>query len=485
MSQALKKYKFWLILIFLFLFLRLPSLFEPYWYGDEGIYLVLGQAIRKGVTLYKNIHDNKPPTLYYLAAISHTVFGFRFLLLVVMAPAVYFFNRLCRYFLGIKKTQIATIIFLVLTSIPLFEGNIANAEIFMLLPTILGVLLLTKNKPGIKTIIFSGLLLGLAFTIKIPVVFEFAFLCLWLFISDFSSFKNITHNLYKIIIFVLSFFFPTLIWAFYFYLQGALQPFLASALLQNIGYLSSWATGTHSSSLASGGLINRFIILLILWLIVFLLKIKKIITSQFSFLLFWFFATIFGALLSGRPYPHYLIQVLPPLSILIIKVYSSQKIKNTIVALLSLIVLILAIYKYNFYFYPVLRYYTNFYSYILGRKSLADYRSSFGYSVNQTYQISDYIKNHTTSQDKIFIWGDEPYIYALTDRLPTSKYTVAYHISDFNGYQITIDKIKATLPKYIVYYPMSNRPFSDLDLLIEKYYFLSTIIGNAKIYQIR
>ena len=28
--------------------LRIPSLFEPYSYGDEGIYLVLGQGLRKG-----------------------------------------------------------------------------------------------------------------------------------------------------------------------------------------------------------------------------------------------------------------------------------------------------------------------------------------------------------------------------------------------------------------------------------------------------
>ena len=61
MHKTLVKYKYWIILFLMFLILRIPSLFEPYWYGDEGIYLVLGQAIRKGVTLYSHIHDNKPP----------------------------------------------------------------------------------------------------------------------------------------------------------------------------------------------------------------------------------------------------------------------------------------------------------------------------------------------------------------------------------------------------------------------------------------
>ncbi len=55
---------FLLIIILLMILLRIPSLFEPYWYGDEGIYLTLGQAIRKGLLLYRDIHDNKPPLLY-------------------------------------------------------------------------------------------------------------------------------------------------------------------------------------------------------------------------------------------------------------------------------------------------------------------------------------------------------------------------------------------------------------------------------------
>lgn len=102
MSKLIIKYKYWFILGFVFIILRLPSLFEPYWYGDEGIYLVLGQAIRKGLTLYSQIHDNKPPTLYYLAAIARTVFGFRLLLAVFMVPTIYYFYRLSLHFL-IKK----------------------------------------------------------------------------------------------------------------------------------------------------------------------------------------------------------------------------------------------------------------------------------------------------------------------------------------------------------------------------------------------
>ena len=57
-----KKGIWWLFAICLvFVILRIPSLIEPYWYGDEGIYQVVGHAINSGEILYKDIWDNKPP----------------------------------------------------------------------------------------------------------------------------------------------------------------------------------------------------------------------------------------------------------------------------------------------------------------------------------------------------------------------------------------------------------------------------------------
>ena len=143
------------------------------------------------------------------------------------------------------------------------------------------------------------------------------------------------------------------------------------------------------------------------------------------------------------------------------------------------------LFKFKFYFYPVLRYYSNFYSYIIGKKSISDYQKYFGYQVNSVYKISDFIKNNTSPNDKIFVWGDEPYIYALSNRLPSSKYTVAYHIIDFNGYQITMDKIKANLPKFIIYYKMPNRSFNDLNIFMTNYYYVDEIIDNATIFKLR
>ena len=88
----------WLtILLAIVLILRIPSFFEPFSYGDEMIYLTLGEAVRQGKTLYLFAHDNKPPLLYLIAAIAGNVFWFKVILAgwmlattVIFLPFIFF-----------------------------------------------------------------------------------------------------------------------------------------------------------------------------------------------------------------------------------------------------------------------------------------------------------------------------------------------------------------------------------------------------------
>ncbi len=451
----------WLSVI-LFLLLRLPSLFEPYWYGDEGVYLVLGQGIRNGLMLYSQIHDNKPPAIYLLAAFTQTVFGFRLLLLLWMIPTCYYFYQLAKNYLSPKLSQVALLIFVILTSIPVVEGHIANAEIFMLLPTILGFLLFEKY------IFWSGLSLGLALMFKVPVAIEFFFLfCYGFFIL--KKYKDIK----SLVIFGLSFFIPTIILSIYYYSIGTLLPFLSASFLQNFGYLSSWSTGTQQSSPTSSGLPLRFVLMILSWIVFYFQLNRKLIDKKMFFLSSWFTACLFGVLLSTRPYPHYLIQIIPSLILIIL----SQS-KYFFHKILIVLALIYSIFHYKFYFYPTFSYYQNFIQYILNQKDVSSYRQYFGSDVNNFYKISSYIQQNTTSQDKIFVWSDDPYLYPLSNRLPSTKYITSYHILDFNGYSQTMYQLKINLPKIIVYKLSMNRPFSGLDDFISNYYVLDNQIGQ-------
>jgi len=466
MVKVVKKY-YWVWVGVLFLFLRLPSLFEPYWYGDEGIYLAIGQAIRKGVTLYLRIHDNKPPTLYYLAAIGQTVFGFRLILMLVMIPTVILFYKVAKNFLNENRTKIVTIIFLVLTSIPVIEGNIANSEIFMLLPTIAGIGLVYKAKNR-WSYLWAGLLLGIAFTIKVPVAVEAMFAGLWIVITKLK--KEKFKIVFDLTVFGIGFVIPITWWGLYFLRAGAINDFLAAALLQNFGYLSSWQHGASSGNIVPSGLMMRLIIMLVSWVLFYVLYLGKKTNSKLLFLMMWFLATIFGALLSGRPYPHYLIQVLPPFVMLLAYGW-------TLVIVLAILATVIL--KYKFYFYRTIPYYVNFYA------NNRNFRNYFGGNVESIYKIADYIRKNSSEEDKIFVWGNEPYLFPLSDRLPATKYIVTYHIEDFKGYDLTMEQLKINMPKFVVYYKMNGKEFSKLNEFLCKYYYVDEKIGESIIFRQR
>jgi len=161
-------------LLFLVLILRIPSFFEPYYYGDEMVYLTLGQGVRQGLTLYKNVHDNKPPLLYLAAGATESLFLFKALLAFwMLATTVYFYKLARSLFPGQERTQkISTIIFAALTTLPLLEGNTINSELFMIGFTILAFLILLKNELTVKNVFFAGILMGLGTLFKIPAAFD-------------------------------------------------------------------------------------------------------------------------------------------------------------------------------------------------------------------------------------------------------------------------------------------------------------------------
>src|ERR1035437_1516031 len=185
----------WFLIIasLIFFILRFPSLFEPNWYGDEGIYQVLGIGMKAGKLLYRDVFDNKPPLLYLLySLVNSDQFMIRLLSLIFGLLSVIVFFYLCKkLFTNIKTSFIATTIFAILFGLPLIEGNIANAENFMLLLNISAGYLILKSVDSqiqnakYKILFSAGLILGLSFLIKIVAVFDFAAFAGFLFFANY------------------------------------------------------------------------------------------------------------------------------------------------------------------------------------------------------------------------------------------------------------------------------------------------------------
>ena len=92
-----------------------PMFDHPHPYADEGIYLVLGQAFRKGLVFYRDIHDNKPPLLYITAGLAGSLQMFRLILLAWNLVNVWLVWLLGKKLFG-KKPLAVVVVFGLATS---------------------------------------------------------------------------------------------------------------------------------------------------------------------------------------------------------------------------------------------------------------------------------------------------------------------------------------------------------------------------------
>lgn len=435
---------------------RIPSFFEPYYYGDEMIYLTLGNGIRRGLTLYKDIHDNKPPLLYFLASISGNVFWFRALLCLSMIVTIIAFWYLVRELFTNKKTVVAsTIIFAFLTSLPFFEGEVANAELFMLLPTILACLIVWKGK-GYKSALLGGILLSVAALFKIPSIFDAgAVVSLWLFAIKFkkAALLELIRNVFFLILGIIIPISLTFVWYF---LKGAFNEYFVAAFLQNFGYIRSWggvATPQISFFAKNGPLIVRTGLVVVGFLVLFLFRHKR--SKPFLFAAMWVITSLFAVALSERPYPHYYVQVLPALSLLLGILTTDDSLEQALVVFPLSAVFFVGVY-FHFWQYSSSLYFGRFITLLTEGQDA--YFDRFSPVVKRNYDLSELIDQTTSESDHIFVWGDSASIYALSKRIPPIKYVADYHIKDFSSEEETLKGLTINPPKLMLFLPESELP---------------------------
>lgn len=473
-ENRIKNNKWLVVILGVTFLLRLPSLFEPYWYGDEAIYLTIGHALRKGVQLYSQIHDNKPPMLYFLAAAANgDQFWFKFIATIWVLLTVYIFYKLARkLFEGKLWILIAPAVFAFLTSWTKLEGNIANAELYFLLPTVTAVYILWDKNISLKKVLAAGIILGIGTLFKMPAILEAGIWpLLWVTTGDKDWFKKTAVLGTGIIL-------PLGVSCLYFWTHDVLQEYIRAAWLQNLPYLTSWSATSAATGIYS--LKGRVVVACLV--LTPILGFARRIGRRGVLAGLWGVITLFAALLSGRPYPHYLLQASGAITIgllIIISGKTAEKITGVILAGLF----VCAIWIFHFYNYPTVGYYLNFIKWITGRENRQEYFSRFDPQVNNNYTVAGLVEAGTKPRDKIFVWGDVPMVYALTKRGSTGKYIVKYHIKELHTEGETMEKITNEPPRYIVSYGLEEE-LPGLKGLLNESYQLQEIVGQAKIYRL-
>jgi hypothetical protein len=491
--------KLFFVLLFIFL-LRVPTFFEPYWYGDEGIYLAIGQAMQRGAVLYRDIWDNKPPLLYLIYSISPTLLWAKVSATLAVLATVTGVWKLTELVIDHWPLVIG---FLsgTLLSVPLLEGTIANAELYFMTATIWGAYLLWNISQyrdlSLTSRALVGILMATAFLLKVPAVLDFVGLLLaFMIITHFESvrgfsLKNVLRTILDQSIFLLPVYLPFLLilgFVFtYFFLVGALPDFLTAVFGQNAAYV---AIDSGPFSKLSNPLFVKAILLVISYGLLVISYYKKIISRELLFLTMWFGASLYGALLSNRPYLHYLLQIVPPAVILFF--YLLKNIKKYWY-LLSILVFIFYILYQMFragFALPTIKYYENWWQYITRQKTWESYTNWFDPRTVNNYQISSYLRNQlpTTNYQlpTLFVWGDNAFLYVLPDLPPATRFIQAHHLSTIDpvNYDLVAKQILDKKPPLILVVEPIRFPFVQLGDIVSEKYIFNKQIGDVKIYKL-
>jgi hypothetical protein len=265
-----------------------------------------------------------------------------------------------------------------------------------------------------------------------------------------------------------------------------LSAYFDFGLLYNFRYIQAWGTPFKNPvAIFLAGMKGRVLLLGLGLLLLWFVRNKLSLVARFAWV--WFLLALFAALLSLRPYPHYFIQAIPPLCLLIAIMVSEKwwkKLRLGLVFLVLSVVMLGFLLKFlNFYPYPTVSYYKNFVLYVTGKIDEHEYYNRFDSKTARTYKLASFLKERTKKYERIFIWGDEPMVYALSERVPSGRFTVAFHIVSFKAFEETIKAIREQKPRYILWFTQDGYEFNELKSLVDEEYIPMGKVEGVDIYR--
>lgn len=140
---------------------------------DEGEYAYMAHLILQGVPPYAEAYNMKFPGIYFaytviLACFGQTIQGIHGALLLVNMASIIMMFSIGRHLGGSWVGFTTSAAFALLTLSNRIQGTWANAEHFVLLFAIAGLLALLRfrNSQSLRTLVLGGILFGLATTVK-------------------------------------------------------------------------------------------------------------------------------------------------------------------------------------------------------------------------------------------------------------------------------------------------------------------------------
>ena len=477
------------ILLLTFL-MRFPSLFEPFWYGDEGIFAAVARNLNFGGVLYQTAWDNKPPMVYLTYAaifkfLGVSMFSLRLVTIVVVLATTTVVYEIAHSIYSARRALIAAFIFGFLSSLRIVEGNLALTEIYMILPITLAMLMVIKRKFDSVSLFGAGMLLAIASLYKQVGAFEAVAVGIFLFLSA----KKLGDFIKKGSMLTLGLAIPFAITIVYFAAKNLAGEYIFAAYTYYRIYLGE----SPKFSL----LVNILKFMPIVAAIVYGLYKSS---WRFDFkthpfgvshlILLWMAFSFLGSYFSGRTYGHYMIQAIPAVSLLAASINLKAKFKRAQI-LFAILFFVPLVFLTKLLFTDFLsggpvnqvKYWRNFVEFAAGAKGVNAYNDFFDRNVNSIMALSDFFNTVDKKDRTAYIWGDFPWLYAIADLANPVRYVTSFHVFGTpNGKGEVVNSLINNPPTYIIKPERSIGYFVELESILISGYTLVAKIENSEVF---
>ena len=477
----------WLLaaILLLTLVLRLRFVHVPL-DRDEGTYIVLGQEVFRGAVPYRDAIEMKLPGFFYLYGLI-TLFGnsveyIRVVTALYSLLTVIFTYLLARAVANGRSGLCAALLCGIFSCGPVVQGNGSNLEVFLLLPIMAGVYLLFRGFDSGQRRYFaaSGLLLAAAVfikTIALP-VYLLPLLFLPFVRRSQRGWRAVTRDAgaYAAPGALLG-----LLLVVYLAANGAWDDFIYWNFTFARAYAkSSWPV--FWGRLATRGLAtaSEFLPLWVAALPGLCWLLVKRPSYKSCFLAGLVAASVVAVCMPGKFWPHYLIPLIPPLSVAagigIAALFEGRR--AFLYGGLPLLALSC---------YPTLRLDYPYYAATPEQVSALEFGSDV---FVRAAEVARYVRKRTAPDDTIFQWGWEPEIYVTADRRPPNRFLshlTAVSSPDPNeAVQQLTESILSKRPKYIIVQAGRERVpgYPELAGILQARYLQETTIGGYLVYRL-
>lgn len=393
------------------LWLRLPALVDTVIDSDEGIYAFVASQWRRGHEPYRDLFDHKPPLVHMAYRLAFAAFGESMVSpRLVWTVAVALTSLGCAAVVrrlrgGWVPPLVAGVAAVIFLGSPLVEGETANTETLMVLATTwsaffscaaAGARGLSRAEAAV-----AGLCAGVSLLAKPVALVEVVFLAAW--IAYFSSRRG-----RDIAAFSLGALAPALAWGVYAVAQDSIWKMYEDVVQYNLHYASSgkapWLARLALLAVDHGPP------LALLWAGVGACLLTSLRTERRApdFAFGWTTAALIGALSAGRLYEHYFQQIVPPMAVALGVAAGSltPRLRGPLAHAAAIAVFALGL-------WPPIGARLRLPSEATGCPSWQD-------------RLAELVRQGTSDDDRLVVWGYEPYIHFASRRLPPGPYFYKY-----------------------------------------------------------